>query len=168
MVTNVEVLRISELAFQCHLHTDYDGTHAAQFVYMGLIKQMEEDQTYFEVMSNELATDMEDDLTDYLQQQGIPYNIRCDAKYEYGAELRWWRPRMKREDSWCYMDHEAKVTMISLHALEVALLRRTKLETVVKRLRKIPPKMDEAIIVDGKRSTTRGSGKTVDSRKVKS
>lgn len=166
-VTEAQLRQIASLAAQCNLSVNYEQNYEEEFIFKALVQQMADDYQHFELNDHDLYTDMEDDLTDYLQKQKIPYEIRVDARYEFDSELHWWRPGMKREDSWQMMDHEAKTVMISLPALEKALRYRTALKTVVKRLRNIPPPMDEGIIVESKSRTTTGSGKTIDSGKVK-
>jgi hypothetical protein len=147
-VTSVQLRTIAELTGQVGMSCDWSGEENPDVIEKALQEQLAKDARYLTVNDPEVSHEFEADLTDYLIDQKIPWNKRVDAKYEYDAEFTWWRPGMKRPETWCYMDSNCQNVHVSLELLLKWRKQRKGLAWVIKELKKVGPPMDEAILID--------------------
>lgn len=146
-VTSAQLKTIASLTAQVGMSCAWEDIIDDVWIEQHLLRQMEENDQYFTVNAHELSPDFEQDLTDFLIENGIPWNKRVSAKYEYDSELTWWRPGMKRAETWTYLDPDAQTVHVSVDRLKKWRKQRKTLTWIIKYLEGIPPKMAEAIIV---------------------
>lgn len=147
-LTKAQLRQIAELTGQVGMSCNWEQNYEPDWIEQKLMAQLAEDSEFLEVNDHEISHEFEQDLTDYLIEQGIPWNKRVTARYEYDADLTWWRPGMKRPEQWCMMDHDCNSVQVSLELLKKWRKQRKGLAWVIKQLEKVAPKMIEVILTD--------------------
>lgn len=147
-LTKAQLRQIAELAGQCSLSCNWEQNYDPDWIEKRLMAQLEADEQFLELNDHDISHEYEQELTDYLIEQGIPWNKRVTARYEYDADLTWWRPGMKRPEQWCMMDHDCNSVQVSLELLKKWRKQRKGLDWAIKQLEKVAPKMVEVILTD--------------------
>jgi hypothetical protein len=72
---------------------------------------------FLELNSDDLRFDDLDELATFCRQINLPYQLRCDAKYEYDGSLRWWSPGMDSErEGYCLQGGQRAFSSENLYA----------------------------------------------------
>ena len=88
-----------------------------------------------------------DPTQEFCQQHKLSFIKRADGKYEYNGDLTWWKPGMRRAETWEDTDKDATKVMISLEALKKLRRSRKTLDQVIQKLEKVAPPTGPFLIV---------------------